>query len=169
MLSERPMREADRIYTILTRDLGLVRAMAIGVRKEVSKLRGNIEPFSLASISFVKGKEFWRITSAQLLQSIAVSPGIARPLFLIEKLVQGEDPHPELFDVIEQSIFFHPERSRGALESDEMFEVRLVSQILFHLGYLNEADLGLDLTTQAGKKEIIRAINKGMEASNLIE
>ncbi|MDO8590079.1 MAG: DNA repair protein RecO [bacterium] len=154
VLSERPMREADRIYTIMTRDLGLVRAMATGVRKEVSKLRGNLEPFSLSSISFVKGKEYWRLTSAQLLQKISGSSGIARPLSLIEKLVQGEDPHPELFDMLEQSVLFlHPD--------DEMFEIRLVSQILFHLGYLNEADLDLD------KKAIIKAINEGMQSSHL--
>ena len=62
MLSEKSIGEANRIYTIMTRDLGLVRAMATGVRKETSKLRGNIEPFSLASISFVKGKNYWRLT-----------------------------------------------------------------------------------------------------------
>lgn len=138
----------------MTRDLGLVRALALGARKEVSKLCGNIEPFSLASISFVKGKEFWRITSAQLLKTIPVSLEIARPLSLIERLVQGEDPHPELFDVIEQSVLSFP-------ADDEMAEVRLVSQILFHLGYLKKTDLDLD------KKALIKAINEGMQYSHL--
>ena len=57
MLSERPKKEADRVYNILTRDLGLVRAHAIGVRREESKLRGALEPYSLSSVSLVRGKE----------------------------------------------------------------------------------------------------------------
>lgn len=154
VLGERPMREADRIYTIMTRNLGLIRAMAIGVRKETSKLRGNIEPFSLSSISFVKGKNYWRLTSAEFIKSISSLPSIARPLILLEKLVQGEAPHPELFDAIEKAIIY-PE------SNDEMFEIRLVSQILFHLGYLKKTDLDLN------KKALVKAINDGLQNSHL--
>jgi len=154
VLSERPIREADRIYSIMTRDLGLVRAAAIGVRKENSKLRGNLEPFSLSMISFVKGKDYWRLTSAEFVQSISSAPAIARPLALIEKLVQGEAPNPELFDAVEKSVL-SPELY------DEMFETNLVSKILFHLGYLKESDMALD------KKSLIKAINAGLRASHL--
>ena len=148
------MREADRIYTIMTRNLGLVRATAIGVRKESSKLRGNLEPLSLSTISFVKGKDYWRLTSAELIQNILAAPVIARPLALIEKLVQGEAPNPELFDAVEKSVL-SPELC------DEMFETNLVSKILFHLGYLKESDMAL------GKKSLIKAINAGLRASHL--
>jgi len=85
VLSERPVREADRIYTIITRDLGLVQATALGVRKEASKLRGALEPFVLSKISLVRGKEHWRITSAECIRSISPSPTVARPLALLEK------------------------------------------------------------------------------------
>ena len=148
------MREADRIYTIMTRNLGLVRATAIGVRKESSKLRGNLEPLSLSTISFVKGKDYWRLTSAEFIQNIPSIPMIARPLALIEKLVQGEAPNPELFDAVEKSIL-SPELY------DEMFETNLVSKILFHLGYLKESDMAL------GKKSLIKAINNGLQNSHL--
>jgi len=154
VLSERAIGEADRIYSILTRDLGKLQARVIGVRKNTSKLRGSIEPFSLSSISFVKGKDYWRLISAQFLQSIPASSNVANPFFLIEKLVQGEEPHPELFDAVEQFAL-------SPNPHDEMFEVHLVSQILFHLGYLKEVDLDLD------KKDMIQAINEGIQASNL--
>lgn len=154
VLSERAVGEADRIYSILTRDLGKLQARAIGVRKNTSKLRGNIEPFSLSLISFIKGKDYWRLTSAQFLQNISASPSIARPLSLIEKLVQGEEPHPELFDAVERFTL-------SSEPDDEMFEIRLVSQVLFHLGYLKEADLALD------KKALIKAINNGLQSSHL--
>jgi len=154
VLSERPMREADRIYTILTRDLGLIRATAMGIRKEASKLRGNIEPVSLSSISLVRGREYWRVTSAEFVQNILSTPFVARPLVLLEKLVQGEASHPELFDVVEKALL--------SLElHNEIFEIRLVSQILMHLGYLKKSDLDLE------KKELLISINEGIQASHL--
>ena len=154
ILSERPVREADRVYTIMTRDLGLVRATALGVRKEVSKLRGNIEPFSLSSISLVRGKEHWRATSAEFIQAVTPLPVVARPLALLEKLIQGEVPHPELFDAIESAV-------TSAETNSEMFEINLVSKTLFHLGYLKEKDLTLD------KESLVKAINEGIQASHL--
>lgn len=155
MLSERSMREADRVYSVLTRDLGLIQATALGVRKETSKLRGALEPFALSLISVVRGKEYWRAISAESLQKIYASPAIARSLALLEKLVQGEAPHPELFDAVERAM-------QSLKPDDEMFEISLVSKILFHLGYLKERDLTLD------KRNLVRAINSGIQASNLI-
>jgi DNA repair protein RecO (recombination protein O) len=154
ILSERPHKEADRIYSILTRDFGLIRAMALGVRKEASKLRGGLEPFSLSRISLVRGKEFWRVTSAQMIEKVSPIQEVVRPLVLLEKLVQGEAAHPELFDVIEQFI-------TSAKTQDESFEINLVAQILFELGYLRSEDLSLD------KKALIQAINEGLKHSHL--
>ncbi len=163
MLAERPVREADRVYSILTRNLGLIQATAIGVRKAESKLRGALEPFILSSISLVRGKDHWRVTSAESIRNIPASAAIARPLCLLEKLIQGEAPHPELFDAVEEAVLFYPECSRGAPKpDDEMFETNLVSKILFHLGYLKKSDLTLD------KKNLIKAINNGLQSSHLI-
>ena len=153
VLAERPVREADRVYSILTREFGLIRATATGVRKEASKLRGALEPFIISSISLVRGKEYCRATSAESIQRISPSLNIARPLALVEKLVQGEVPHPELFDAVEQEVI--------SSSDDEMFETRFVSRILFRLGYLKESDITLD------KKSLIKAINKGLQSSHL--
>src|SRR3989344_531684 len=109
VLSSRSLREADRVYSILTRDLGLIRATALGVRKEESKLRGHIEPLSLSTISLVRGKEYWRLTSADSIKNIPVSPNFSKPFSLIETLVQGEDPNQELFDAVEEEIISNNE------------------------------------------------------------
>lgn len=147
MLSSRPIKEADRLYTILTRDLGLVQALAIGVRKGESKLRGNIEPVSLSNISLVRGKEFWRLTSAEHIKSFKRS----KPLALLENLVIGESAHPELFDAVEKCLTL-------GVEQGEV----MVAQILYHLGYLKKSDLNLP------RKELIAAINQGLKESHLI-
>ncbi len=143
ILSARPKGEADRLYSILTRDFGLIRAHAIGIRKSTSKLRGALEPVSLSTVSLVRGKEFWRLTSAEVIKRFKKT----KPLALLEQLVAGEAAHPELFDAVEKH-----------LNSDETV---LVSQILFHLGYLKKSDLDLP------KKELIKAINQGLESSHL--
>lgn len=152
ILSARPLREADRVYSILTRDLGLIRATALGVRKESSKLRGVLEPISLSTISLVRGKEYWRITSSELIRKIPASPEILRPLALLDKLVQGEAHHAELFDAVEKGL-----TEEAGVGKEEQF----VAQMLFHLGYLKETDLKLE------KKDLIKAINSGLEASHL--
>ena len=154
VLAENPIREADRVYRIMTRDLGLIHATALGVRKEASKLRGNIEPFSLSFVSLVRGKDRWRVTSAEFIRKISHAPVIARPFSLLEKLIQGESPHQELFDSVEDLAL-------SPVYDDEMFEVHLVSNILFHLGYLKETDM------IASKDVLIKAINEGIQASHL--
>jgi len=148
VLSAKPWREAGRIYSILTRDLGLIRASATGVRNESSKLRALVEPISFVSVSLVRGKEYWRLTSAEFIKKVSSSESLLKPLALLEKLVQGESKHSELFDAVEQY-----------LDSDE---ITLVSQILYHLGYLRKSDLELE------KKELIKAINHGLENSHLM-
>lgn len=165
ILSERPIKEADRVYSILTRELGLIHATALGVRKEASKLRGALEPLSLSRISLVRGKEYWRITSGEFLQNFSSMREMARPLSLLEKLVQGEEPHPELFDVVEGAVV---SRWSTSDVDQEMFEMRLVAKILYQLGYLHESDLNLDPSVdEAGRKALIKAINIGIQASQL--
>ncbi len=155
VLSARSLGEADRIYSILTDDLGLIRATALGVRKEHSKLRGSLEPLVLSRISLVRGKEFWRLTSAEVIERIETTPDIVRPLALLEKLVPGESAHPELFEIVENTLV--NEKREG-----EMFEIRFVAQILYHLGYVKEKDL------TGEKQELIKAINTGLQASHLV-
>ena len=50
-----PLGEADRIVTILTREQGLIRAVAKGSRKQPSKLGGRMEPFVINDLLMVGG------------------------------------------------------------------------------------------------------------------
>ena len=52
------------MISIFTRDLGLVFASAQGIRFEKSKLRPFTRDYSFGQFSFVKGKEYWRLTGA---------------------------------------------------------------------------------------------------------
>lgn len=185
VLSARSIKEADKLYTILTRDLGLLYVRALGVRKEGSKLRGQLEPFSLASVSLVKGKNQWRITSAHQIEGSfdfqkkrkQGYKALARGFSLLEKLIQGEEKHPALYDAMEE-LFMFAKLSNDADSMHEALEVILVARMLHHLGYLREEEgtrevVMHELTpeflgkVEQNKKPLIKLINEGIEASNL--
>ncbi|MEK9177832.1 MAG: recombination protein O N-terminal domain-containing protein, partial [Patescibacteria group bacterium] len=65
IIDSRPYGEAGRLMSIFTRELGLVRATAQGIRLEKSKLRYSSQLYSFGIFSFVCGKEFWRLTNAR--------------------------------------------------------------------------------------------------------
>ena len=65
IIGSRPSGEAGKMISIFTRDLGLVFASAQGIRFEKSKLRPFTQDYSFGQFSFVRGKEYWRLTSAQ--------------------------------------------------------------------------------------------------------
>jgi DNA repair protein RecO (recombination protein O) len=180
VLSHAPRREADRVYSILTQDFGLIRASAGGVRKESSKLRGSLEPFSFSSISLVRGKEFWRITSAKInftlkeaLGDKEMTQAFARVLSLVERLLVGEATHPEIYNILEHTTRFVRENS---LESEDV-EIFMLINILSELGYISrDQSLGVIGEMSPDKialikeerRKFIEVINKGLRESSLI-
>jgi DNA repair protein RecO (recombination protein O) len=180
VLSARPTKEADRIYSILTRDFGLIRAEGKAVRKEDSKLRGAIEPFSNSEISLIKGRERWRITSAEVKYSLKqlnknTFTAFARIFSLLQKLMAGEEKHPEIFDVVDEAARFV-----GQNENEDIgaIEILLLTRILIELGYFEELN-GVSRASRfsnetlsvilASRTEFIEAINRGIEVSGLVK
>ena len=159
VVSSRSTGEAGKFISIFTRDLGLIRASAQGIRFEKSKLRPFIQDYSLGVFSFVRGKEFWRLTNAQenILQNVSLvgrdrevwnvgkKELIARIALLLGRLLQGEDAHPELFVTLD-SLFvflanFRIGTTSGANDklNDELLnnlESLIVVRILHRLGYV---------------------------------
>lgn len=120
IIESRPSGEAGKLLSIFTRDLGLVWAVAQGIRLEKSKLRYHAQEYSFGEFSFVRGKEFWRLTStgalvlrrsilrndSTLRSDLSFSDLIARIALLLRRLLHGEEAHPELFEHIEASFLF---------------------------------------------------------------
>jgi hypothetical protein len=69
VLSSIPSGEADRLLNVFTKELGLVRAKAQGIRYEKSKLRFSTQDFSEVNISLVRGKGYWRLVLINILDS----------------------------------------------------------------------------------------------------
>ena len=77
VLRGRPLGEADRVYTLLTRERGKVDAVAKGVRRPRSSMSGRLEPLAEVRVALHKGRSLDVITEARTVKSYWT--GLARP------------------------------------------------------------------------------------------
>jgi hypothetical protein len=148
------VREANKSYWIFTRDLGMVLAMAQGVRLTASKLRFSLQPLSIAEISLVRGRAGWRVVNAREIsnvywrikdrpQSVAMS---SRVLRLVRRLVNGEEKNEALFERLSDGLMYLAGGAAvdtSGLEGCSLpttkqvmnLEFILLLQVLYNLGY----------------------------------
>jgi DNA repair protein RecO len=140
-----PIGETNRMYLLLTEDLGFIRASAQGVRLGRSKLKGHLSDFSLVKISLVKGKEIWRIISVETVSQVPFRKNLAKlsvlkNLFsLLVRLLHGEEKNQNLFQVLAEVYDFLSEHESN-LEELKNLEAVAVLRILYHLGYFSQTD-----------------------------
>lgn len=100
--------ETSNIVTSYTKDFGKVKLLAKGVFRPKSKLTGSLELFSLVAFVFYKKEktELYTLSSADLLKSFSkISEEIERyaiasaGMELLDRLVTGEQSHPQIFDL----------------------------------------------------------------------
>jgi DNA repair protein RecO len=140
--------EADRYYTLFTRDLGLIRATARGVRLQKSKLKYSLQDFSRSSVSLVRGKDIWRLTSAKLEDSLYVRykndtlvlTVVAQIMALMKRLVGTEEKNEALYMILSDAFIFLESCIWNATEESiaelKNFEIIVVLKILHNLGYM---------------------------------
>jgi len=190
ILKSYPQGEANKTLDIFTRDFGFIRASAQGLRQYRSKLRYSLTDFARVRVSLVRGREFWRVTTASKVEcTMAVivhkeeQEAMLRIFALLRRLLQGEDPHPELFDLVEQALktLKNINNVENALLSTPAATVEelAVLRILFLLGYVRSEssiqafvqdvsfDENLLIQAQLSRKSIIVEINNALNASSL--
>jgi recombinational DNA repair protein (RecF pathway) len=141
ILRSEPRGEYDKTYWLFTKDFGLVRAVATGVRKQGAKLRGQLVDYAFVDVDLVKGKEVWRLVSAtQLFNPIRSSTSpLARPyvrtLGTLSRFLIDEGEHGVLFAHIQ-------EVARAVYEETvelKVFDALAIWRTLVHLGYIDGA------------------------------
>lgn len=145
VLSSRGVGEANSLFTIFTRELGMIEASAQAVREVKSKLRFSLRDFSLSELSLVRGKQGWKITSAVLDSNFADTIGAgsevlkvaARLSGLLQRMVAGEEKNDRLFDVVGAALRF---LSAEALSEEEVANTECITvlAVLHELGYLQD-------------------------------
>lgn len=120
-LKAMPLGEADRVLTILTKEHGLVRAVAMGARKQNSKLSGRSGLFVVNDLLLAQGRSLDKVTQAETLESY---PGLSRNLkkltaaqYLAELTLQqalSDQPQEELFELLTE----HLGRIEGSIDAE---------------------------------------------------
>lgn len=137
--------EANKIYFLLTKDLGFIKATAQAVRLGKSKLKGHLQDFYFIDISVVKGRDIWRITNAE---TISQKPfvknikklSVVKNIFsLLMRLIHGEEKNEHLFECIESFYNYISENNELSDKNLKNLEAIVVLRILYHLGYFKES------------------------------
>jgi recombinational DNA repair protein (RecF pathway) len=139
--------ESDVILDAFTRDIGRVRATAESVRTMRSKLRYNLQIYTLVETSFIRGKARWRVVGAEehtnIYHHLAQSPtklaAFCSVLGLLRRLFRHGRPNVRLFYILANGAIFLCEH-----ENDEerilLTEQLMVLRILDCLGYLQSRE-----------------------------
>lgn len=177
--------ESNRYYHIFTKDLGLVMAFAQGVRELKSKLRYHLRDFSYLSLGLIRGKDTWRVTSAETRnyffenifrseEKLALFAAVAQ---FLKRFLHGEERNERLFDALTSGLNF---LEKETFSKDELknLELLIVAKILHILGYwggngetkaILEAPLNKDVLKKAAatRPVILGEVNRALTESQL--
>jgi DNA repair protein RecO (recombination protein O) len=140
ILKAMDFRESSRILTVYTRDFGKQSLLAKGVRGGKSKLAGVTTPLNYVALVYYRKEErdlqllsqcdlmrpWRRITDS--LEAMAAAMGICELLNLV---VQGEEEHPALFDLLVGCLDAVNDATSNPLNAFSLFEVRVLGLLGF--------------------------------------
>ncbi|MFC1721148.1 DNA repair protein RecO [Patescibacteria group bacterium] len=132
--------ESNKVYYILTQDFGMLAVYAQGVRELKSKSNYSLQTGMLSDIDMVRGKEMWRVTSAQynddlLKRGDKKTIDFAVRIFaLVRRLTHGEERNEILFNTV---LHFLDLLKKEKFSDQQLvaFEIILNLRILHALGY----------------------------------
>lgn len=135
-LKTQVLGESDKIVTILTREFGLIRAVAPGARKHNSSLGGRSGMFVVNELLIAKGRSLDKITQAQ---TVKTYPGLAQDLgklaasqYLTEIVLcqaLSEHPQEELYELFNE----HLHRLDALPRNDVSNIIACLAHAIFHL------------------------------------
>lgn len=127
ILSAKHSKDADLSLFVFTEKFGLLHATAKSARHMKSKLRYSLQSMTFGSISLVKGREIWRVTSAKKMINLydkripaALRTFLARMLVAVERFCPREQPEPVIFDILKSvSGFVFKDLAPAAIAASE--------------------------------------------------
>lgn len=175
------MGESDRMLALYTRDFGLVRARARGIRSAKSKMRYAVQNYSLANVSLVRGKTGWRLAGATAIgnsrvRDIRGTMAFARIANLVTRFVAGEEAHRNLFEILCEA---HSALAQEKCEAWATIELVCVARVLYALGYISNEALQSALLTHTAyadehlreaelvRDELLTSINRAISETHL--
>ncbi len=173
--------ESDLRFTALSADFGKIRLLAQGARKHGAKLQSHLEPGSVSDISFVIGRNGYRLTTARLnffpvrsrssfdklhaLTQILVAldrnlleekEGAAKLLRFLEELIGALEAAEDPTAVRRLGVWFHARLAvfLGVFPSPDSPEARFVAALENILGYAPAALAEADIPPEVLEREL---------------
>lgn len=138
VLKEMRFRETSKILTIYSRKHGKIHAMARGAYRPKSQLIANTQHFSYNDYYFFKGKNFYYINQAEIIDSFyPIRENINRVMYgsylleLIETSTLEEEPHERLFLLLKKGLMVLSQLNDDFLKFILAYELKYIS----FLGY----------------------------------
>jgi len=128
---------SDMLFTLFTREAGMIFVQAKSVREEKSKHRYSLQPFAHTRVTLVQGKSGWKITGTEPIRNLysesenREARALWRNIVLfLRRVLQGETAYPDIFDDLLE-VYRHAQKvPREILE--QVFYLRT----LHTLGYV---------------------------------
>lgn len=177
-LARTSIGEANALLALLTRDMGLVRARAQGLRKSGAKLAAALATWSESDVVLVKGAEGWRVTGAVLREDrfaqlpAAAREGAGRVSGLLLRLAGDDASDPGLFELFSGYLDALTSASVSDYDALEILAaLRLLALLGFDAGELPDAAapygaVGRTRVLEDRSAYVVR-VNRGIEASGL--
>jgi len=145
ILKRQDQGEANRIFTVFTKEYGKLTMFAASERKITSKLRGGLELFSLSYLEFVQGKQKKVLVEAvPLEQHFSIRQDFARLKVafkiadLLEQMIIGQEKDEKIWESLQHSL------SRVDQGAPPQMVYRLFSDSVFMtLGYRSKIMHGI--------------------------
>ncbi len=132
ILRRRNLGEADSILTVFSKGEGKFEAVARGVRKARSRMRGHLEPLTHSRLLIARGRSLDVFTQAEtvnayrrLRENLDASAEAVYCLELIDRFTEEREPLPDLYALLLTALDLF-EEGGGSLVSRH-FELRLLA------------------------------------------
>jgi DNA repair protein RecO len=166
-----PSGEANVRVWLFTREFGLVMAMVQGVRKPGAKLQSHIIDYALISSDLVKGKDVWRLISANVINNPSQGKmrdpllrAYVRTLAMLVRFLAGEGAHEDIFMHIKECM---QTVKKGGYDA-KVFDALSLWKIVTLLGYIAPSEEDKKLLTMPFEEAIMQ-VNEATRARFVTE
>ena len=130
--------EADRLLTLYTREQGMVRAVAKGVRKMTSRKAGHLQPFTHVTVQLAKGRDLLIVTQADTVNAfLSLHDNLEKTsyaAYVIELLLrfsyEEEAGNPTIFKLLIDTLD-RLEKEEDSWLAIRYYEMRLLDAVGF--------------------------------------
>jgi len=135
--------EADRVFSIFTKDFGKIEIRARAIRKITSKLRAGIDKFYFSEVEFIQGKNHKTLTDAVAIEKNDCSQNFEKMIIynkiaeVLDKFIKGQEKDEKLWNLI-SDIFKKINSQKLTADATRLLYFYFMWNFFSELGYMPE-------------------------------